>query len=118
MTTVDRKDEGFVIDAALLADAFGLSQEDIKARMRDGAITSRCEAGIDEDTGRWRLTFHHGSRACRFIVDGEGAVLTRETFPIRTRPLKPTAQQAETGPGPRHDPRPASRDSRSPPCHG
>ncbi|SEP23384.1 hypothetical protein SAMN04490248_14616 [Salinihabitans flavidus] len=82
MTAVERRAEDFVIDAALLADAFGLSQEEIKARMRAGTITSRCEAGVDEDAGRWRLTFHHDNRACRFIVDEGGNILKRATFPI------------------------------------
>jgi hypothetical protein len=69
MTAVERKAEDFVIDATLLAEAFGLSQDEIKARMRNGAITSRCEACVDEDAGLWRFTFHRGDRACRFIVD-------------------------------------------------
>lgn len=30
--------------------------------MRDGRITSRCEAGIDNDAGCWRPTFYHGAR--------------------------------------------------------
>jgi len=63
--------------------------------MQDGGITSRCEAGVDADQGRWRLTFHHGSRACRFIVDGGGRILTRASFPIRPR---------ETGSGPQARP--------------
>lgn len=73
----------FVIDAAVLAAAFGLSQDRIRARMRDGRITSRCEKGLGEDAGRWRLTFHHGDRACRLIVDDRGTVLKQATFPIR-----------------------------------
>ncbi|GEM_PF-371142 len=97
MTAVEHKAGDFVIDAALLAEAFGLPQSEIKARMRDGAITSRCEAGVDEDTGRWRLTFHHADRACRFIVDAAGNALTRATFPIKTRQQDPTAQQGGIG---------------------
>jgi hypothetical protein len=99
MTTVERKADDFVIDVAILQDAFGLSQDEIKVRMRNGAITSRCEAGIDEDAGRWRLTFHHDNRACRFIVDEAGTVLTSATFPIKIRPHDPGAQQTETGRG-------------------
>ena len=49
MTSIQAKAGDFVIDAALLADTFRLSQDEIKARMRKGAITSRCEAGVDED---------------------------------------------------------------------
>jgi hypothetical protein len=84
MTTVERTAEDFVIDAALLAEAFGLSQDEIRTGMRMRLITSRCEAGVDEDAGRWRLTFLHGGRACRFIVDAGGNILTRATFPVRT----------------------------------
>ena len=86
MTSIQAKAGDFVIDAALLADTFRLSQDEIKARMRKGAITSRCEAGVDDDAGRWRLTFHHGDRACRFIVDEAGNVLKRVTFPIKAGP--------------------------------
>ncbi|WP_417280686.1 DUF6522 family protein [Celeribacter sp.] len=99
MTTVERRAEDFVIEASLLADAFGLSQEEIKARMRSGFVTSRCEAGVDEDAGRWRLTFHHGGRACRFIVDTGGNILTRATFPVRTVTQNPGALGAYIGPG-------------------
>lgn len=94
MTAVERKAGDFVIDAALLVDAFGLPQEEIKSRMRNGAITSRCEKGVDEDTGRWRLTFQHEGRACRFTVDDAGTVLKRTTFPVETGPQKPTARQS------------------------
>lgn len=85
MTSVHRVGDGFVVDAALLAEAFGLTAEEVRQGMRDGRITSRCEAGIDEDDGRWRLTFHHGSYACRFIVDKSGEILARTRFPVRTR---------------------------------
>ena len=98
MTTVERKAGDFVIDAMLLADAFGLSQDEIKARMRAGSITSRCEAGTNEDAGHWRLTFHYGNRACRFIVDEAGSILTRATFPIRARPQNRDAKHERTGP--------------------
>jgi Family of unknown function (DUF6522) len=94
MTAVDRKNGDFVIDAALLADAFGLSQDEIKARMRDGDITSHCEVGVDSDAGRWRLTFYHGDRACRFIVDDAGNILTMARFPVRPRAHSPEAESS------------------------
>ena len=84
MTSIEHKAEDFVIDAELLSKAFGFSQDEIKTRMRDGAITSRCETGEGADAGRWRLTFYHRDRACRFIVDAAGTVVSRTTFPIRT----------------------------------
>lgn len=85
MTAVERKAKNFVIDAALLAEAFTLTQDEVRSLMRDGAITSLCEAGVDADAGRWRLTFYHGTRACRFVVDDTGTILTRSAFPITAR---------------------------------
>jgi hypothetical protein len=84
MTAVTREGDTFVIAAPELARALGLTEDAVRAGLRDGSITSRCEAGIDEDAGRWRLTFRGGGRACRFVVDAEGNILTRSGFPIRT----------------------------------
>lgn len=86
MTAVDRKAGEFIVDGAVLAQEFGLSQEEVRTRMRDGTISSRCETGTDEDSGRWRLTFYHDGRACRLVVDEVGTVLTRVTFPVRATP--------------------------------
>jgi hypothetical protein len=97
MTAVERMAGDFVIDATLLAEAFGLPQDEIKARMRAGTITSRCETGVDSDDGRWRLTFHCGDRACRFIVDEAGNVLTKATFTRRTKAEERPAPHREPG---------------------
>jgi hypothetical protein len=83
MTEVTREGDTFVIEAPVLAAALGLTEDAVRAGMRDGAITSRCETGLDADAGRWRLTFHHEGRACRFVVDAGGNILTRASFPIR-----------------------------------
>lgn len=99
MTSVERRAEDFVIDAALLANAFGLSRYEVKTRVRAGTITSRCEAGVDEDVGRGRLSFDHGGRACRFIVDTGGNILMRATFPVRTVTQNPGAPGAYVEPG-------------------
>ena len=90
MTRVERDGAGFVVSAELLADAFGLTEDRIRQAMRDGSLTSTCEAGVDADAGRWRLTFRHADRACRFTVDDTGTILSRARFPIRARP--PAAQ--------------------------
>ncbi len=99
MTAVERTEEGFVIEARLLAKVFKVTEEEVREKMRDGAITSRCETGIGEDAGRWRLTFRHGSLACRFILDATGAVMSRATFPIRTRARAPSPTKRATGSG-------------------
>ncbi|GGL50384.1 DUF6522 family protein [Wenxinia marina] len=72
--------DGFVVDAAIVGAAFGLPADEVPARLRAGAITSRCETGIDADAGRWRLTFFCGGRALRLTVDQTGAILSRATF--------------------------------------
>lgn len=86
MPAVQRVGEEFVVEATLIAAAFGVAPDRVQGLMRQGAITSRCEEGEGEDAGRWRLTFLHADRALRLIVDGNGAVLKRATFPVRPRP--------------------------------
>lgn len=86
MTSVERDGAGFVVDAGLLAEAFGLSEGAVPALMKEGQITSRCEAGVDGDAGTFRLTFFHAGRACRFTVDAAGAIVRRATFDRQSRP--------------------------------
>jgi hypothetical protein len=87
MSLVERTASGFVVDADLLAAAFRLPAGSVRTLMRDGRITSRCEAGIDEDAGRWRLSFYYGERVCRLTVDADGALVRRATLPApRARP--------------------------------
>lgn len=81
VTKVTFNTDGFVVDAEIVGDAFGFSPADVPAKLRIGEITSRCETGIDEDAGRWRLTFYCGGRALRIVVDDSGTILSRGTFP-------------------------------------
>jgi hypothetical protein len=39
--------------------------------MREGKITVLCERGVDEDAGRYRMTFFHENRRFRLVVDEE-----------------------------------------------
>lgn len=87
MTQIERAGEGFVVEAGLLAAAFGLEAAAVPGLMRDGAITSRLETGHDADAGRFRLTFFFGGRAFRLILDDAGRVLLRARFDApRRRP--------------------------------
>ncbi len=83
MTAVTVTLNGFEVDAALIADAFGLDPASLQTRMRAGEVTSVCEAGVDADFGRFRLTFRHAGRALRLTVDSKGQILKRATFPIK-----------------------------------
>ncbi|WP_199221348.1 DUF6522 family protein [Maritimibacter sp. 55A14] len=85
MSDVEWNGDEFVVDANLLSAAFDMPAGEIRTRMRDGQITSLCEAGQGEDEGRWRLTFRHGARALRLTVDRQGTVLGKSTFPVASR---------------------------------
>lgn len=82
MNDVSISANGFVVDAALVGRAFRLAPETVKEDMRNGRITSRCDAGVDADEGRWRVTFYRDGRAFRLVVNAEGEVLSRSTFPV------------------------------------
>ncbi len=89
MTTVARNGDDFVIDAGLLAEAFGLTPAEVPALMREGRITSRCETGTGADAGFFRLTFWHTGRACRFTVDETGTILKQSRFDAVPREARP-----------------------------
>ncbi len=85
MTQVEVNQDGFVVDAAVIAEAFNLKPADVQPLMRNGQITSLCEAGIDEDLGRSRLTFHYRDRAVRIVIDQAGCILKQASFPAHRR---------------------------------
>jgi hypothetical protein len=80
MTQIEVGEAGFVVDAEVLADAFGVSSAQVQPLMQSGTITSLCEKGIDDDEGRWRLTFYHQNRALRLTVNAGGEILGRSMF--------------------------------------
>lgn len=84
MSQISVSAEGFVVDAELLGSVFGVAPETIPAEMRNGDITSRCETGVDEDAGKSRLTFYRAGRALRLVVNSDGQILSRSSFPVAT----------------------------------
>ena len=94
MTAVTITTDGIEVDASVIAAAFDIDAATLQARMRAGEVTSVCEAGVDADLGRFRLTFRHAGRALRLTVDADGEVLTRATFPFgvtKARQIPPVA---------------------------
>jgi hypothetical protein len=79
----------FTVAAAVIAEPFGLDPSSVPSQMRDGRITSLCERGEEEDVGRYRLTFYHGRRRLRLVVDDSGAIVGRtvDRFSPRARRL-------------------------------
>lgn len=83
---LDRDDDGFCIDAALLGTLLGVSPPEVQGLMRAGAITSICERGEGEHDGLHRLTFFYRGRRVRLEVDGAGRVLRRSKVDLGDRP--------------------------------
>jgi hypothetical protein len=88
MTRVVRNSADFVVPATLLAQAFGMTESEVRQAMQDGTLTSVCEAGVGPDAGRWRLTFRHANRVSRYTVDEAGTILSTSRFPVRDRSSK------------------------------
>ena len=90
MSEVSKTDSGFVVEAATIARAFKITEEQVREEMRNGLISSRSESGSGEDEGRWRMTFYRADRAFRLVVDEEGEVLSRGSFPVTplARPVR------------------------------
>ena len=91
---VEFQENAIGVDAALIAQGLGIEPSTVQARMREGEITGVCERGIDQDAGRYRLSFFHGSCRLRLIVDGEGRVLRRSLLNFGDRPLPASARRA------------------------
>jgi hypothetical protein len=80
MTSVEIGDDGFIVEAEIIADAFGIDASAVQRLMQSEQITSRCEKGVDEDEGSWRLTFFHNNRAFRLTVDEYSRILSQARF--------------------------------------
>lgn len=70
-------DEGgaFTLDAAMLAERFGWSAQELRELMQRGLVTSLVERGEGEDSGRWRLSVRCGNRRWRAVVEPDGTVV-------------------------------------------
>jgi hypothetical protein len=77
---------GVSIDARLVGEGLGIDPALVPARMRAGAIRGLCERGVDEDAGRYRLTFFHGGKRLRLVVDANGTLLQRSLLDLGERP--------------------------------
>jgi hypothetical protein len=83
-------DGAFLVDAALLGELLDVSPSNVVSLMRDLAITSTCEKGIDIHQSEFRLTFFHGNRRARLRIDKSGHILQRSIIDFGERPLSKT----------------------------
>lgn len=91
--TVEFVDGAFTVDSTVIAEGFSLAPRIVQRRLREGKLTSRCERGVDQDAGRYRLTFFYNRRSFHLVVDEAGRIIERSDT-IRTA--------AATGGGPKH----------------
>src|SRR3954469_22923731 len=94
MSQIAIRNGAIEIDASIVAQGLGLGPWLVQAMMRKGDITGLCERGVNEDAGRYRLTFFHKSRRFRLIIDSTGTVVQRSTIDFGGRPLRRPRQAA------------------------
>ena len=80
-------DGTFEVDAAVLGHGLGVDASLVPGLLRAGQITSFCERGLDNDRGRFRLTFLHKSKRLRLVLDELGRVVRQSTIDFGNRPL-------------------------------
>ena len=76
------------VDPAIVAKGLRLDVEALRTALRDGSVTSLCEKGMEQDAGRFRLTFFSPTRRLRLIVDEGGAVLQTSTADYARKPVR------------------------------
>ncbi len=76
---IDFEQGAIRVDAALVAEDLNITPALVMAGIREGKITSRCERGVGDDAGRFRLTFFHANRVVRLIVDEKSTILERSS---------------------------------------
>ncbi len=70
------------IEAADLAVLFGLDAGQVQSLMRTGKITSRLETGVNEDAGKFRLTFTYANKRIRLTCNDSGDVTSTVRTPV------------------------------------
>jgi len=77
MSKIEFEDGAIQVDARVVAKGLGIEPPQVMAGLRDGEIQTLSEKGVDEDAGRYRLTFFSRTRRFRLIVDENGTILKR-----------------------------------------
>ena len=85
MSDIELADGAVNIEAAVIATDLGLSPEGVLDALRDKRLAAVCEQGLEQDAGRWRLTFSYANRRLRLIIDDTGRVLERTAARRRLR---------------------------------
>jgi len=92
MAIVEFEEGTLRIDAAVIGQGLNVEPSLVQALMREGKITALSERGVDEDAGRYRMTFFHENRRFRLVVDKEGNAIQRSAVDLGDRQL-PTSMR-------------------------
>jgi hypothetical protein len=93
MGMIEFQDGAIQIDATIIAEGLAIDPSVVQERIREGRITSRCERGIEQDEGRYRLTFFTENRRFRLVTDTMGNVVQRSTINFSNQPLPVSARR-------------------------
>jgi hypothetical protein len=85
MNSVKFEEGAVCIDATIIATGLAIQPALVQPLMRKGTLTSVCERGLGDDAGKVRLTFFHGRRRLRLVVDVGGNVIESSVAHIRRR---------------------------------
>lgn len=88
-------DDTFLVDGALLGKLLNVLPKDVPILMREHAITSICERGVDVHRGEFRLRFFYRNRRARLHVDTSGHILRRSIIDFGKRPLPKSLHSSE-----------------------
>ena len=94
MTRIEWDADVCSVDATLIAELLRTTPQAVLALIRSGRITTRCERGVDEDAGRFRLSFRYGARRLQLLVDSGGTVLGQSVVTLKS------ARSERAGSGP------------------
>lgn len=93
---VSFQDDDIEVETTDIASAFGISPDEVMKRIREGAISSVCEKGVDEDEGRYRITFFTDTCRLQLIAERGGFVLQRSKIDFGAQPLPPALHRPGT----------------------
>lgn len=84
---IEMTDEGPIVPATELGPLLGIAPADLPRLMREGIVTAQHEMGVDEDAGRFRLSFRYGDRLVRLTCADDGTVLSRIRVSVPEPPI-------------------------------
>ncbi|NJL50382.1 MAG: hypothetical protein HC909_01340 [Blastochloris sp.] len=84
--TIGSEGDDLIIEAAVVAERFGLTVDELQQELRTAGIVTFSEVGEGEDAGRRRLNFRRGTLLWRFVLHADGSV-TEDPVVLQPKPL-------------------------------